>query len=141
MPGGGLMKPISKLRFDSLAGYSRQPMMPLLIQELQWFEEADEKVLGLLALDRTDHDYLYLILGRDAKRRFRAVSVECSISTEQEAYSNLERKLSEQAQMEPSSFHQGDEVGEQIDFFAPIIDTDKRHPNFQVLISNRGWSP
>lgn len=135
------MKPISKLRFDSLAGYSRQPMMPLLVQELWWFEEANEKVLGLLALDRTDNDYLYYILGRDAKGRFRAVSVECSISTEQEAYSRLERKLSEQSQMEPSSFHQGDEVGERIDFFIPVIDTDKRHPNFQALVSDRGWSP
>jgi hypothetical protein len=37
------MKPISKLRFDSLAGYSRSPMMPLLVEEGGWFEDANEK--------------------------------------------------------------------------------------------------
>jgi hypothetical protein len=33
------MKPLSKLRFDSLAGYSRTPWLPLLVEEIGWFEE------------------------------------------------------------------------------------------------------
>jgi hypothetical protein len=59
------MKPLSKLRFDSLAGYSRTPWLPLLVEEIGWFEEADERVLGMLALDLQDRDYDYFILGRD----------------------------------------------------------------------------
>lgn len=44
------MKPISKLRFDSLAGYVRVPYMPLVVRELEWYQHANEKVLGVLLL-------------------------------------------------------------------------------------------
>lgn len=99
------MKPISQLRFNSLAGYSRLPIMPLIISELGWFEEANEKVLGLIALDLTDGDYSCYVLGRDAKGRFRAVWVGCSIPTVEEAYAELDAKLQEHAQMPPSAFY------------------------------------
>src|SRR5579883_568133 len=70
------MRRISKLRFDSLAGYSRSPTMPLVAEELDWFEEAGEKVLGVLVRDLPDNDYACYVLGRDAKLRFRAVWIE-----------------------------------------------------------------
>src|SRR5579885_1598219 len=70
------MRRISKLRFDSLAGYSRSPTMPLVAEELDWFEEAGEKVLGVLVRDLPDNDYACYVLGRDAKLRFAAVWIE-----------------------------------------------------------------
>src|SRR6266852_374476 len=111
------MKPISKLRFDSLAGYSRTPWLPLLVEEIGWFEDADERVLGMLALDLQDRDYEYFILGRDAKSCFRAVSVGASIPTMEEAHASLEKKLAEYAVLPPEEFHQGDETGNPVDFF------------------------
>ena len=59
------MQPISKTRFNSLAGYSRSPTMPLIAEEKAWFEEGNEKILGLLVFDLTDRDYACYILGRD----------------------------------------------------------------------------
>ena len=79
------MKAISKLRFDSLAGYTRSPMMAMIAKELSWFEEAHEKVLGLVVLDLTDEDYACYVLGRDKRNRFRAVWIDCSIPTEEAA--------------------------------------------------------
>ena len=61
------MKPLSKTRFDALAGYSRSPQLPLSAEELAWFEEADEKLLGMVSLDIHDRDYVYTVLGRDAR--------------------------------------------------------------------------
>ncbi len=115
--------------------------MCLAARELGWFEGADEKVLGVLVLDLQDNDYAYYVLGRDAKSRFRAVGIDCSIQTAEEAYARLETKLAEYAQMPPAKFHQGDEFGKPLDFFKPVVEAEKQHPNFRALISGRGNSP
>lgn len=115
--------------------------MHLAARELGWFEEADEKVLGVLVLDIPDNDYAYYVLGRDAKGRFRAVGIDYSIPTAEEAYARLETKLAEYAQMPPAEFYQGDEVGKPLDFFTPVVEAKNQHSNFRALISGRGNSP
>lgn len=135
------MKPISKPRFDSLAGYSRSPMMPLYATEVGWFQEADEKVLGLIVLDRHDNDYAYYTLGRDAKGRFRAVTIDVSVVTEAEALSRLEATLAEQAALPPEEFFQGDEKGKPVDFFTPLVDPAKLNTIFTQVIERKGYSP
>jgi hypothetical protein len=42
--------------------------MPILVKELSWFEEAGEKVLGLVVLDLSDADYACYVLGRETPR-------------------------------------------------------------------------
>lgn len=135
------MNPISKLRFDSLAGYSRSAVLPLIVQELSWFKEANEKVLGMVALDLSDDDYVCYVLGRDKKNRFRAVWVESSIPSTEEAHGKLDVKLTEYAKMPPEEFYQGDEIGKPLDFFTPIVEAEKLNPGFAALISSRGASP
>ena len=135
------MNPITKLRFDSLAGDSRTPWLPLIVRELGWFEEANEKVLGMLARDITDNDFSYFILGRDAKGRFRAVNVESSIATVTEAEASLERDLSTHAAMPPEEFYQGDETGKPVDFFKPSVREELLNRDFVKLASERGLSP
>jgi hypothetical protein len=134
------MKRITKLRFDSLAGYSRTPWLPMLVHELDWFEEANETLLGMIALDLTDNDLSFFVLGRDAKGRFRAVKVEASISTEEEAEARLERRLSEYAVMPAEEFYQGDETGKPVDFFTSIVSVESLNPGFRKLVSERGLS-
>lgn len=134
------MKPISRLRFDSLAGYSRSPMMPLLVEEGGWFEDANEKVLGMLGFHPQDNDYVIYVLGRDAKGRFRAVWIDHSIVEADEAYERLETSMSKHAAMDPEEFYQGDEVGGQLDFFAPVVPADSLNEGFRVLVSSRGHS-
>ena len=135
------MKALSQLRFDSLAGYSRSPTMALVARDLAWYEEANERILGLIALDLPDRDYVSYVLGRDAKGRFRTVWLECSIESEEAATALLERKLAEFAQAPPEEFHQGDEVGKPVDFFTPVVAPNRRHRVFETLISSRGYSP
>lgn len=134
------MKPISKLRFDSLAGYSRSPISYIAFHELGWFEEANEKVLGVLALDLPDKDYDCFVLGRDKKGCFRAVWLGHSIPTAEEACKKLELKLAEFAQMPPEAFYQDDEKGEPLDFFMAVVETEKQNFGFSSLNSNRGRS-
>lgn len=135
------MQALSPLRFSSLAGYSRSPTLALVAQELAWYEETNEKILGLIALDLPDQDYVSYVLGRDANGRFRAVWLECSIETQRAATEILQSKLAELAPSPPGEFYQGDEVGRPIDFFTPAVSAERQHPIFSTLISARGYSP
>src|SRR5262250_276646 len=112
------MKPISKLRFDSLAGYSRVWWMPFVVRELGWFETENGKLLGMIVFDRSDEDYACYVLGRDAKNRFRSVDLECSITSESDAKEKLNQMLTYSETLAPEEFYQGDEVGRPLDFFS-----------------------
>ena len=136
-----LMKAISKARFDSLAGYSRSPMMPLYATELAWFQEGDERVLGLVVMDLQDNDYAYYTLGRDGTGKFRAVTIDVSIATEGEATDLLAKRLAEQAALPPEAFVQGDEKGKPLDFFKPLGDPTRLNPIFTQLATKKGNSP
>lgn len=135
------MKPISKLRFDALAGYSRSPYIPLSAQELSWHEEGDERLLGVVSLDLQDSDYLYTVLARDAKNRFRGVDLEINLASQQEAEKQLGQALVELSQLPAEEFHQGDEVGPPMDFFTAAVAPEATHPIFQRLVTQRGYSP
>lgn len=91
--------------------------------------------------DLSDSDYACYVLGRDAKGRFRAVWIDHSIATAEEACARLERKLAEYAKNPPVDFYQGDEVGKPLDFFTPVVAAQNQHPNFHALIYQRGYSP
>src|SRR5262245_2034886 len=125
------MELLSKLRFDALAGYSRSPYLPLSAQELEWYEEGGEKVLGVVSLDLPDQDFLYTILGRDELGRFRAVHVEINIPTKNAVRQQLKEKLAEFAQLPPEAFYQHDQTRKPLDFFTPIVDETKQHPIFR----------
>lgn len=135
------MNAIPELRFNALAGYSRSPTLALIARDLAWFEDGSEKVLGLIALDLPDQDYVSYVLGRDAKGRLRCVWLQVSLATQAEAAALLERKLAEFAQAPPETFHQGDEAGRPVDFFTPVVPEDRLHKIFRILVSQRGYSP
>ena len=62
------MRSLSKVRFDALASYARQPLSFFLAEELAWFEHANERVLATLIRDNTDGDYAGVIMGEGSKR-------------------------------------------------------------------------
>lgn len=134
------MKQISKLRFDALAGYVRPPVIHFLLEELGWYEEANEKVLGVLFLDLHDRDYGYSVLGRDQRKRFRAVRVGSSMASAKQSRAALRRELAKCAKWKAEEFHQGDEKGESLDFFKPAVKEEKMHPSFKTFIAER-WRP
>lgn len=69
------MRPITRVRFNALAGYCRLPLAALAAEEFAWFEHSEERVLGILARDRADNEFAGIVLGRDRRGRFRAVHV------------------------------------------------------------------
>ena len=135
------MKPIDRRRFEALAGYIREPIAALIAEELAWYEEGGEVLLGLISLDRSDRDYVAHVLGRDAKKKFRAVTLKHSIETQDEAAVWLRNTLAELVK-KPASFHfQGDEVGAPVDFFEPVVPLEQRAYGFEELRTQNSWTP
>ena len=124
-------------RFDALAAYTRSPYISLSASELGWFEEADGKVLGIVSLDVVDRDYVWTVLARDAKNRYRAVDLQHSIPTQAQAQEELARALAHHALQPAEEHHQGDEVGPPVDFFAPVVPDRRQHQNFTILLNDR----
>jgi hypothetical protein len=135
------MKPISKLRFEALAAYTRAPWMPLVVRELEWYEHANEKVLGVVLYDIHDKDYAYVVLGRDRNKRFRAVKPKGSFTTLKKARTELRVELAKCAKWKKEEFYQWDEKGEPLDFFKPVVKIDDRHPSFVELTARGRKSP
>ena len=135
------MKPLSPLRFDALAGCSRSPQIGLSARELSWFEEADEKLLGVVSLDLVDLDYVYTVLARDGHGRFRAFHLDINIQSQGEATDMLAAALAELVVQPEAYFHQGDEVGPTFDLLTSTLPPDKRNPRFTELITAQGFTP
>lgn len=132
---------LSKRRFDALAGYTRLPSVVLIAEELEWFSEADDRILGVLIRDRIDQDFSWVVLGRDRRHRFRAVDLKVSISSKDVARQELLDRMHVLRCASEEQFYQGDEVGGPVDFFTPVVPHEQLHPFFALLISDERYSP
>ena len=135
------ISPLPKPRFDALAGYTRQPFILLHTEEIEWHASSDERVLGVITRDRTDHDFGWVALGRDEQLRFRAVAVNASLPSTGTAREQLLERMHGLAMGTDIAFHQGDSDGRPVDFFSPLVPTDRLHPTFRVLESEERYSP
>lgn len=136
-----VMKPLSKPRFEALAGYARMPHTVTIFDELAYFSTDDERVLGMLIRDLIDCDFSGVLFARDERLRFRAVDVFASIETRELAHDELARRLAEQGALPDAAFHQGDVDGPPVDFFAPIVPEQRKAPNFKTLCEEPRYSP
>lgn len=116
-------------------------MLALSAKELAWFEDGAGTLLGVVSQDVADLDYVSTVLARDAHTRYRAVRVEINILTEGQAIDRLAAMFAELVDCTDTHFHQGDEVGPLVDFFAPAADVNKQHPVFRTLQNSPGFTP
>jgi hypothetical protein len=135
------MREISKARFDALAGYTRIPQILLLTQEAGWFEIGEERLVGVIVWDRVDYDYGWVVLGRDERGRFRAIAQNASLPGFAAARDELGHAMGHYLQQPDEEYHQGDEIGAPVDFFAPRAPPDRFHPSFVALGQQGRFSP
>ncbi|MGH7424727.1 MAG: hypothetical protein ACREJP_00985, partial [Candidatus Methylomirabilales bacterium] len=127
------IRSIEERRFAALAGYTRQPKYLQAVQEYDWLESDDGRILGILTWDRFDYDFGWIALARDAQLRFRAVGVDASLPSSAVARERLIAAMTSLQGKPDSAFHQGDETGEVVDFLTPLRPLDELAPNFRVL--------
>jgi len=68
---------------------ARHPATTTLAVEKEWFADRDRIILGALLLDRTDDDWVYVVLGRDEMGTFRWIDGESSIQGRDRARQRL----------------------------------------------------
>jgi len=63
------------------------------MQEVAWYADDNERVLGILQFYPDDEDWAFTVLGRDERGMFRAIDLGVSIATRVEAVKQLEQCL------------------------------------------------
>jgi hypothetical protein len=132
---------IPRTIFDALAGYIRGPHSFLISQELEWYTDDRRRVLGVLAKDIIDEDFIGTVLGRDARGRFRGVTMTPFCETPDAARAHLKEDLDKWSKMPDAEFWQGDEEGEPLDFFTPVVPPVRLSPSFVRIATGEGFSP
>lgn len=130
-----VVKPLTKERFEALCRV-RLPVACYVCTEIEWYADEKERVLGLLAIDNADHDWSWMVLGRDEAGLFRAIDFGVSLPTEEAARTVLVAKLQEHSATGERIFPQGDsKKRESIDLFALKVHPSSLNPNY-VILSN-----
>jgi hypothetical protein len=82
------IRSISRNEFDAFQPF-RAPETELRLTETEWFADDGGSVIGLIAEDSADKDWLVAVLARDQHGTFRAVDVESCIELQSEARDEL----------------------------------------------------
>ena len=136
------MRPISRDRFNILAGYCRKPLAAQIAEELGWFEHGRERVLGVVIRDRVDNDFGGIVMGRDRKGRFRCIGQTKDFCFSKRRSEVALRREMERLSMAPDEeYYQGDEAGAPLDFFTPLGPSKQYSEDFIQLSKREGFSP
>jgi hypothetical protein len=111
--------------------------MAMMAAEVRHYETPDKSNLAIVVFDKTDSDFGYIILGRDARKIFRCLEVGNEFYASADAAEEALREAIKPYEADGiSEYPQGDEVKPTLDIFAPIAADDKQHDYFKVLSSN-----
>ncbi|MFM0201224.1 hypothetical protein PQR53_15265 [Paraburkholderia fungorum] len=136
------VKPWTMERYNAFVAWTRSPIVDLFGEELEFFANRAETLIGVLVLDLTDRDYGFVVLGRDTKGRFRAIDVKVSMNRT-DARHALFTSMSDLTASGDTVFAQGDEAEDNasVDLFTPIAQPEELHPSFELLRGHDVWIP
>lgn len=126
------IRELDEKRFNALAAYSRRPSAAYVSRELNWYSNEDESIIGVLLLDTIDADFAAVVLARDENGAFRAIDVEASISSEEDAVTWLHGAMRWHTGSGKKVYVQG-VSGMAKDIFTPIVPIEKQHLYFVQL--------
>ncbi len=119
--------PINKKLFDIYMLFTREPFVQYFTEELEFFSNGNGGLIGLISLDLTDNDYYACILSRDKSKQYRAVLVEASIQTIEDARKWIDDKMSS------DKIIHHDNYSDYFDIFQDIANANKQHPHYKLL--------
>jgi hypothetical protein len=140
MPNSIQVNDLDRKRFNALAGRSRSPAAAYISEELAWFANTEETVIGVVLRDTVDNDFAAVVLGRDEVGAFRAFDQEVSMPTREEATAWLARAIRWHTGRGRKVFPQGD-TKKAIDLFAQIAPVEQQHPYFVKLANEPSFLP
>ena len=141
----GLSRPIKPARFDLFAIGSRLSATRLIAEELSYWSDIEERVLGLVVRDTADNDFGWILLMRDKIGRFRCVDVSMSLRSAEYATEDLRERIG--VAVEAGDFiaqgDQKDETNYPVNLLdvPPDTNSTKLHRHFKSLINAPGRAP
>lgn len=136
-----MINSISQYRFDILT-LIKEPVARILARELEWYSDENEVVLGTVFLDLTDHDYAFLVLGRDQHSIFRWIDGGASFPSVDEARETLHNHMRAALVSGEDVFPQDDEIRRRKNaLLEPVVDIERLHQYFRRLIEEDGYTP
>lgn len=103
----GAVGTILQAEFDRFQP-SRGPLAEVTTRETVWYANKRSTVIGTVFEDVTDHDYNWVMLGRDEHDVFRSIDVGRCYETQEGAQSALITAMSATTETGPTRFPQGD---------------------------------
>ncbi|GAB3265957.1 hypothetical protein [Chitinimonas naiadis] len=134
---------ISKERFNAIC-YCRAPTLKLFTEEIEWFELEQEgiRLVAAVALCKIDKDYNAIILGRDARRLYRAIHVIVSKASVAEVLAAMTEQVAALiASHVDGVFPQGDEEIGPFYLLRQKVHSDKFNRYFQMLNNDPMYHP
>jgi hypothetical protein len=133
------MRVISRARFDAYCGYCRNPMSQLFSREVSWFESDLGGLFATLVLD-TDFEYSVLVFAPDLQKRFRFIIQTNFFPNPAGAVNEAESLIGRIEVNLDAEGIQGDESTSPVDFFTPIVETERLHQFFRLLATGDEFS-
>lgn len=129
-----MIKQITKRQFDAYC-YCREPLLRHIAAEVAWYASEDNSLLGTVTMDFTDKDFGFVILGRDVRKVFRAVTISTKFYQEPaEAGVALIKRMEEIEKTGQKIWTQGDEKTLPNELFIPQAEEKKLHPYFKMVV-------
>lgn len=129
-------------RYNAFVAWTRTPTADLVGEELEFFSNRVETLIGVLIKDRFDRDFGFVVLGRDLKGRFRCIDVSTSM-TRTEArhalFASLQKHTVGGATVFPQDDKEDDSAG--VNLFGLQAPTERLHHAFRLLSSAAHWTP
>jgi hypothetical protein len=140
-----MTKRLSRQRFDLFAIGTRLSPTRLVTEEISFWSDLDENVIGVVFQDRVDNDFGGSLMVRDRLGRFRGVALEVSLRSVRRAEAGLRLKIAELSRVADLAELgiQGDETNSPVDLLALLPGTrrEQLHPYFVELIERTGRAP
>ena len=140
-----LTREIPRQRFNLLAIGTRMSPSTIFSEEVSYWSDQEERLLGLVFRDRTDDDFGWILLARDRIGRFRCVDLKVDLRTPTYAAQGLRQRIADAIEADeiPALGDQGDETNYPTDLLTVPAGTkpEDLHPHFRILMETPGRAP
>lgn len=118
---------------------------PYFYEEVDYWADLNERVIGVIARDRTDDDYYWSLIVRDRNGRFRSAETDASLRSADYASVALRERIAKAVTEDDLAAlgTQGDETNHATDVLTVSSGTklEELHPNFKLLLDTPGRAP
>ncbi len=140
-----LTRSMPRQRFNLLSIGTRMSSSILFAEEVSYWTEHEERLLGLVFRDRVDSDYGWILLARDRIGRFRCVDLKVDLRTAEFAARGVRQRIADAIESNeiPVLGDQGDETNYPTDLLTVPAGTkpEDLHPHFRLLMHTPGRAP